>query len=281
VNNFFRRSLTAFWIVIIVFGGFYLHPLTFFIAGLVITAGSIYEYYRMTRIAGSEPQIFAGIFSAIVIYIISALVASGIAGKEYLVLAAVSVPLVIITGLYRKTDTKPFDAIAQTLFGVVYVALPSSLMLFSAFIFGGPPALIGGMFPDFSPAIVAGFILLIWANDTGAYLTGITLGRHRLMERISPKKTWEGLIGGIAASLLASLIVFKLFGTIGKADWMIVSVIVSVAGTYGDLAESMLKRSVGVKDSGNIMPGHGGFLDRFDSLLFSFPLVFIYLLLFG
>jgi phosphatidate cytidylyltransferase len=133
----------------------------------------------------------------------------------------------------------------------------------------------------FSPGIVVGFFLLLWANDTGAYLTGISLGRHRLMERISPKKSWEGFIGGMVIAVLVAWFISGWLGVVSRYSWIIISVIISIAGTYGDLAESMLKRSLGVKDSGTIMPGHGGFLDRFDSTVISFPLVFLFISVFG
>jgi phosphatidate cytidylyltransferase len=152
---------------------------------------------------------------------------------------------------------------------------------FSAFSRSGLNSLLPHSNIIFSPGIIIGFFILIWANDTGAYLTGMSFGRHKLMERISPKKTWEGFFGGI---IIASLIAWLLSGWLGVVDkihWIIISVIVSIAGTYGDLVESMLKRSTGVKDSGTIMPGHGGFLDRFDSAIISFPLVYLFISLFG
>ncbi len=133
----------------------------------------------------------------------------------------------------------------------------------------------------FSPGIIIGFLLLLWANDTGAYLTGITLGRHRLMERISPKKSWEGFFGGLVISVVAAWLLSGWLGVVGTSGWIIISIIISIAGTYGDLTESMLKRSMGVKDSGSVMPGHGGFLDRFDSALISFPLVYLFISIFG
>jgi phosphatidate cytidylyltransferase len=133
----------------------------------------------------------------------------------------------------------------------------------------------------FSPGIVVGFFLLIWANDTGAYLSGISFGRHKLFERISPKKTWEGFIGGLILAVLVSWLVSGWLGVVGKFNWVVIAALISIAGTYGDLVESMLKRSLGVKDSGKIMPGHGGFLDRFDSAIISFPLVYLFISLFG
>jgi phosphatidate cytidylyltransferase len=125
-----------------------------------------------------------------------------------------------------------------------------------------------------------GFLIILWSNDTGAYLSGRALGRTKLFERISPNKTWEGFIGGV---LLAMGVAFGLsywFGTLTKLEWVMIAAIIGIFGTLGDLVESMLKRSLGIKDSGSILPGHGGFLDRFDGLLIAAPLVYILLTLF-
>jgi phosphatidate cytidylyltransferase len=188
--------------------------------------------------------------------------------------------ILIIIELYRKQE-KPFDSLAHTFFAIIYIAVPFSLFPFSAFSRTGLDSLVYHGNIVFSPGIVVGFLLLLWANDTGAYLTGITLGRHRLMERISPGKTWEGFFGGLVLSVAAAWLLSGWLGGVGTSGWIIISIIISTAGTYGDLTESMLKRSMGVKDSGSVMPGHGGFLDRFDSALISFPLVFLFISLFG
>jgi len=186
----------------------------------------------------------------------------------------------MVVELYRHQE-KPFDSLAHTLFSILYIAVPFALFPFSAFSHTGLKSILPYDQITFSPGIVIGFFILLWANDTGAYLIGISLGRHRLMERISPKKSWEGFIGGILVSAVVAWLLSGWFGVVGKINWIIISVIISVAGIYGDLIESMLKRSIGVKDSGNIMPGHGGFLDRFDSAIISFPLVYLFILLFG
>jgi phosphatidate cytidylyltransferase len=129
--------------------------------------------------------------------------------------------------------------------------------------------------------MVVGFFILLWINDTGAYLTGMTMGKHRLMERISPKKSWEGFIGGTVLTALTASLLSSRLGILDSAGWVVVALIVAISGTYGDLIESMLKRSTGIKDSGSIMPGHGGFMDRFDSTMLAFPLVFLFISLFG
>ncbi len=188
--------------------------------------------------------------------------------------------VIMVFEIYRK-QKKPFDSIAHTFFSVLYTAIPFSMFPFSAFNREGLNSLLPHEGTVFSPGIIIGFFLLLWANDTGAYLTGMSIGRHKLMERISPRKTWEGFFGGVIIAVLAGWLLSGWLGGVDRRRWIIISLIISVAGTYGDLFESMLKRSIGVKDSWNIMPGHGGFLDRFDSTIISFPLVYLFILLFG
>lgn len=280
MNDFFRRTFTGAGIVIFILGGFWLHPVSFFIAGLILLVGTQYEYYQIVSSSGARPQIFTGMLAGISIYSVSTLIAAGFFESKWFLLLIPLVAIILITELYRK-DEHPFDSLAHTFFPVIYVVLPLSMFPFSAFGHSGLEAIIGQDEFVFSPGIVIGFFLLIWANDTGAYLTGITMGRNKLMERISPKKTWEGFFGGLIIAAAVAWFLSSWLGVVGRSNWVVISVIISVAGTYGDLAESMLKRSSGVKDSGSILPGHGGFLDRFDSTIMAFPLVYLFISLFA
>jgi len=261
-------------------GGFWLHPYSFFLTGLVILVGTQYEYYLMIRNAGVRPQMIPGIISGIAVYTIATLIASRLIPENSFLILIPVICIIMVTELYRKQD-KPFDSLAHTFFSVLYTALPFSMFPFAAFSRDG----LGSILPHegiiFSPGIIIGFFLLIWANDTGAYLTGVTIGRHKLFERISPKKSWEGFFGGFITAMLAAWLLSGWLGVVDRTHWVIIAAIVSIAGTYGDLIESMLKRSLGVKDSGTIMPGHGGFLDRFDSAIISFPLVYLFISLLG
>jgi phosphatidate cytidylyltransferase len=266
--------------VIFILGGFWLHPVSFFIIGLVLLAGAQYEYYMMMISTGIRPQMITGIISGCSLYIVSTLVAAGIAGKEYFYVMIPLALVMMISELFRK-QKKPFDSLAHTFFAIFYIAIPFSMFPFAAFSRTGFSSLIPHPDIVFSPGIIVGFLLLLWANDTGAYLTGITIGRHRLMERISPKKSWEGFFGGMAIAVLAAWLLSGWLGILDTTGWIIISLIISIAGTFGDLFESMLKRSIGLKDSGSILPGHGGFLDRFDSAIISFPLVYLFISLFG
>ena len=146
-----------------------------------------------------------------------------------------------------------------------------------------PVAMLNGIMSITAPRLLLGVFIFIWLYDTGAYCVGMLLGRHRLFERISPKKSWEGVIGGILLSVAGAYITHRWFDEFFQVPdftiWMGLSVVVAVFATFGDLVESLIKRTVGVKDSGNILPGHGGILDRIDSLLLVAPAVLIYLML--
>jgi phosphatidate cytidylyltransferase len=280
LNTFFRRTLTGAWIVIFIMGGFWLHPVSFFLTGLILLTGAQYEYNLMIRNTGTKPQMVPGILTGITAYVISTLIASGIIPKNSFLILIPLMLVMMVFELYRKKDN-PFDSLAHTFFSVLYIAVPFSMFPFAAFSRTGLNSILPHANIVFSPGIIIGFFVLIWANDTGAYLTGMSLGKHKLFERISPKKTWEGFIGGSVIAILVAWFLSGWLGVVDKGHWVLISLIVSVAGTYGDLIESMLKRSTGVKDSGTIMPGHGGFLDRFDSAIISFPLVYLFISLFG
>lgn len=172
--------------------------------------------------------------------------------------------------LYVKSDS-PLADLAKSMMTQLYIGLPLGIMSFMG--------CVGGLH------FVFAIFLMIWINDTGAFLVGSTLGRHRLFERISPKKSWEGFFGGLIFNMIAGGLFFtygkSFFALMGFNLWqsILLGVVVTVFGTWGDLIESMIKRSLQIKDSGNIIPGHGGILDRIDSLLLVMPAVLIYYLI--
>ena len=175
------------------------------------------------------------------------------------------IPSAFVCELWRKSPT-PIANIATTFMGVIYVALPMSAILFV------PQMLVG----KWSPWAMLAFISIIWVNDVFAYLVGVTLGKHRLCERISPKKSWEGFFGGLVGAVGAAMLFAHLFGG-NLLVWGGLGLVMSLAGVAGDLVESLMKREADVKDSGAMMPGHGGFLDRFDALLLAVPFALFYL----
>ncbi len=170
--------------------------------------------------------------------------------------------------LYIKSDS-PLSDLSKSMMTQLYIGLPLGMM-----------TLIGSWV---SLSIVFTIFLMIWINDTGAFLVGSTLGKHRLFERVSPKKSWEGFFGGLLFNMIAGCLFFKygrdFFGLDSMTLWESIGlgIIVTIFGTWGDLIESMIKRNLQIKDSGNIIPGHGGILDRIDSLLLVMPASFVYM----
>ena len=179
---------------------------------------------------------------------------------------------ILILELFKKGDNA-IRNISNTFLGQIYIALP--LMFLS--LLSLKDNFDGTMI--YNPILLMSFFSLIWIYDTGAYIFGITLGKHRLFERISPKKSWEGAIGGAIMALIASVGINYLFpGNLSLIQWLGFALITVVFGTFGDLVESMMKRYMNVKDSGQLIPGHGGILDRIDSSLVAAPAVVIYYL---
>ena len=169
----------------------------------------------------------------------------------------------VIFQIYRR-DGQPLRDLGVTFIGLLWIALPIALM---SLVYGTGTGKV----------LVLSMFIMIWMNDTGAYLVGCTIGKHRLFERISPKKSWEGFFGGLVFAVLAGYVIGKVC-SLNPLHMAGMGLVVSVFATYGDLLESLLKRSLGIKDSGNILPGHGGILDRIDSLLLVSPAVVLYFL---
>jgi len=176
---------------------------------------------------------------------------------------------VFIAELLRSKNASVKNS-ALTLFGLIYVALPFSLLNF--IVYSGNPGNTA-----FYPWILVGIFLIIWVYDSMAYVFGSLLGKHKIAVNISPGKSWEGLIGGTVFAVIMGIVNAVLFGKIDMTNWIIIALLVVIFGTLGDFFESKIKRETGIKDSGNILPGHGGLLDRFDSLLFAAPVIFVWL----
>ena len=170
--------------------------------------------------------------------------------------------------LYIK-NTDPLSNWAFSLMGQIYIAFPISLLNI--------------IYAEYNPHMLLAIFIFIWLNDTGAYCVGSTLGKHRLFERISPKKSWEGFWGGILFCIVSAILFYyycnDFFNGPGLTGWILLSILVSAFSTYGDLCESLIKRTLGVKDSGKLLPGHGGILDRVDSLLLVSPIALCFLLI--
>lgn len=179
-----------------------------------------------------------------------------------------------IIQLYTNPEKQPITSWAYSILGHIYVILP--LALLGKWGYGIEYQLLLGH-PEY---LLMALFAFVWTNDTGAYLVGCTFGKHRLFERISPKKSWEGFFGGLAFCILLAIFINRIIpNMLSTPQWIGMGILISIFSTWGDLCESQLKRTAGAKDSGKILPGHGGILDRFDSELIVSPVIFIYLTL--
>lgn len=269
MNNLLQRTLTGALFVGVVSGSILLHPIAFFLLCILIAVLGMFELQKLLERKYGPVNILASILLGTSFQILVFLNTQEVISESWYVIL---MPLVWLPFVYElfKGGENPFQKIALTLLIPVYISLPLSFLY-----------LTGCLSGTFNYVILLGFFILVWSNDTGAYLVGVSIGRHKLFERISPKKTWEGFIGGIVFTLIAAYFIHHYTQDIDLFVWIYAGLIVSVFGTIGDLVESMLKRSVDIKDSGSLLPGHGGILDRFDAVLFSAPMVFALFVLFG
>jgi phosphatidate cytidylyltransferase len=256
--------------IILMAGSMLAGKYSFGILFLILTVLTLHEFYRFFSDSSYPLQSASGIITGGFVFIMSFLAFSGMVNMAWMNLIIPAVLLVFIFEIYRHKDN-PFISTALLILGWLYIAVPYSLSVRLAF----PQA----NSHHYTPGILLGLLSLIWLNDTGAYVVGMLFGKHRLFERISPKKSWEGAIGGTVFTIGLGYFLNHFTPYLSRLDWIILSLLVSVFGVYGDLFESMLKRSIGVKDSGNLLPGHGGILDRMDSLLFIIPASCAYLML--
>lgn len=237
---------------------------------LFVNAGCTFEFFRMVKTQGARPSRVLGyIFSltAMLLVIAIPLVDNPLLGFGLVfgsfALFPMCFALSAIVQLWKQSD-QPFRDAAYSMVPLLYIGLPLSLML--------------ALVPDAGARVVLMLVLMVWLNDSGAYIGGSLFGKHKMWERHSPGKTWEGTAFGVLVTMLVAVFVGPwIQPAVAWYHWLALGLICSVIDTLGDLVESMLKRSVGMKDSGNIMPGHGGFLDRFDSLLIIMPFAFAYI----
>jgi phosphatidate cytidylyltransferase len=269
------RTLTAAVFVAVLLSAIWLGYLSFNILFGIITIWGLHEFYEISEKLNAKPFRMTGYITAAILFSANSAQYSYCTAK-IASLSLLSLALIFIQGLFSKNE-KPIKDIAFTVFGIIYIGLSFTLLNRISWI--QPGINNGKMFPgnDYNFHLILGPILLIWASDSFAYLVGSMIGKRKLYERISPGKTWEGTIGGGILTMASSYIVAGWFPEIEFKHWLVISILVVVFGTLGDLFESLLKRQAGIKDSGKIMPGHGGILDRFDSLMFVTPFVYLYL----
>ena len=259
-KTLYVRTLSGIALLIVVLGTVLWSPYSMLALGVFLTAGIMREFYRIGRLTGARPLTTYPIVVGAAIVVLAFLIKTGTLVPVCLAATLPLVFVLFIAELYRKQPS-PLTNIAWEIAGIVYAAVPMAL-------FVTLPVAVRGAEIDYSPAVLLSILFIVWANDVGAYLFGVAFGRRKLFERISPNKSWEGFFGG---GMLVAL-----WQDASVPAWAGAGGIVAVTGVFGDLVESMFKRSVGIKDSGNILPGHGGFLDRFDALILALPFVYTY-----
>ncbi|MGI6793777.1 phosphatidate cytidylyltransferase [Bacteroides sp. KG68] len=273
-NNFIQRAVTGALFVTVLVGCILYSPFSFGILFTIISALSVHEFARLINQNG-EISLNKTITSLGGAYLFLALMSfctqqSSVGARVFLPYLALLLYL-MITELYLKKKN-PTGNWAYSMLSQLYVALPFALL--NVLAFQNSPE-TGSV--TYNPILPLSIFVFIWLSDTGAYCVGSLIGKHRLFERISPKKSWEGSIGGGAFSIASSLAFAHFFPFMSWWQWAGLATVVVIFGTWGDLTESLMKRQLGIKDSGNILPGHGGMLDRFDSALMAIPAAVVYL----
>ena len=275
MKGLLRRALTAVIFVAVMVGGLFGGHYSFVTLFLLITGLCLWEYLGLVlENAGKKDLIrkLLGLGMGILPFVLASIVQLNLISDRvnFIVLAYILFsPFVFLSFVYElyAGSEKPFTNLAYLILGVFYIGIPFALLDFVAF---------SGEY--FYATTVLGLLLLTWTNDTMAYLIGSQIGKTPLFPRISPKKTWEGTLGGAAVSFIVAYLLSLYIPELSFINWMVLALIISVFGSLGDLVESMLKRSHQIKDSGSLLPGHGGFLDRFDGFIFMLPFAAAYLL---
>jgi phosphatidate cytidylyltransferase len=281
VTNLATRSITGFFFVLAIVSATWFGPWSFIVLLLALATGTLLEFYRITTTETQHPQRGMGTALGLLLLAFFSYNAQQVArfdfGTDLAILFKAPVVLLALVYLsffieiFRRREA-PFVNIGLTLLGMFFIAIPFSL-------FG----MIGLSENEgaYDPQLALGFLVLLWFADSGAYAVGKRFGRHKLIERISPGKTWEGAAGGLLISLAAAWAWSRFFHRLDLPQWLGLAAVVFATGLLGDLLASLLKRSLGLKDSGRFFPGHGGFLDRFDGLLGAAPFAYLYLYLLG
>ena len=278
MKNLWVRTVSGAVLAVVMLGAIAWSQWSFGLLLAALLVVGMTEFYSLAGEQGSNPQRIVGLAAGLVLFALNFAFVSddiqilGSARQAFacgMALLLLLLPAMFICELYRRGEN-PASGIGTTIMGICYVALPLSLMCYIP--------IVGS--DTWNPWIMVAYIFIIWANDVFAYLVGMSVGRHRLCERLSPKKSWEGFFGGLAGAVATGLAAAYALDA-NYWVWGGLALVASLSGVAGDLVESMFKREAGVKDSGQVIPGHGGVLDRFDALLLSAPYVFLYLLLVG
>ncbi|MBR5166773.1 MAG: phosphatidate cytidylyltransferase [Salinivirgaceae bacterium] len=266
MNNFWQRLTTGIVFLAVLISCILINQWTFALLFAIIDALALGEFYHIAKQKDYQPVGVYAIIIGVAAYALSFLSTAGIIGWQYLLLLVPLTALIFVIVLFGKDYKNPINSISTTIYGLVYIAVPFALIT--------PLAFYGG---SYQSIIILGMFIIIWTNDTGAYCFGMLLGKHKMFVRISPKKSWEGFFGGALAAVGAALLLSHFYPILSPVQWGVMALLTICFGTLGDLVESQFKRTVGIKDSSNLLPGHGGILDRFDSIILVIPVILAYL----
>jgi len=276
MKNLLTRTLAGSVYVALIVVGIVLHSAVFLALFSLIVAFCLWEFYGLlNKQKKIRIQPWFNCLGGVVLFVATFLYAQNIFDYRIFAVYLLYVVIVLIVELYEK-QPDPLTHAAYLFFGQLYIALPFSLLNFIVF----TPVISENA--HYFPAVLAlALFVFIWINDTGAYLIGSKFGKHRLLERISPLKSWEGFIGGLVFTVATAFIFNYFIPNIPIYHWIGLAIAVVIFATLGDLIESLIKRTLSVKDSGTAIPGHGGFLDRFDSFLLAVYAVLFYIQFFA
>ena len=270
MKNLIIRALTGIIFVVVLISAIYIHPIFFLILFCIITGLTLWEFGGLVKhYENANLQRTVNMLGGVYLFIATFVYANGLTDGKIFLPYLLFIMLTMIAELYYKAPN-PINNWAFTLFAQVYCAGSFSKLNF----IGAEPGTPGVM--SYTPLFIMAIFIFVWLDDTGAYLVGSLIGKHKLFERISPKKSWEGSIGGGVVAIGVSFILAHYFPFMSMIEWAGLALAVVIFGTWGDLTESLLKRQLHVKDSGTILPGHGGMLDRFDSSLMAIPAAVVY-----
>ncbi|MFW6383077.1 MAG: phosphatidate cytidylyltransferase [Nanoarchaeota archaeon] len=269
MNNLIKRSITGIIFILILAGAILLGHFSYYVIFLIIMTISLLEFIELTKNIELKIPKIPTLILGVIIFSLTFLEAQKLIHTSWLSLAILPA---ILTPLFTfiKQNNNQLLEICLNFFGMIYIILPLSLANYLVF-----PA--NDVNHAYDPDLLMFIFILIWTHDTFAYITGKYAGKHKLSKQISPAKTWEGTIGGTTISIIVALIIGYFSTNYPIIHFVALPIIISSAATLGDLTESSLKRTAKVKDSGNILPGHGGILDRFDAAFFAIPATFIYI----
>lgn len=258
-SNLTLRIISGAIFIVLVISALTINPWLFFIVFGFFTTIALQEYYNICKAGGLQPDKITGTILGLMVFVMLFLHANGNITAKWLYALPAIMCILPIVEIYRQKPS-PLANWAATMFSQIYIATSFGLMSYLLYDSG-----------YFSPKTLLSVFIIIWISDTGAYCAGTLFGKHKLIPRISPKKTIEGLIGGVILALAASYPIYLVTETYSFSQWLLIATVCVLFANFGDLAESLIKRNAGIKDSGTIMPGHGGILDRFDSALLAIP----------